>query len=508
MNRQLALGLDRSPNHATSIYATEGPGDYEPANEDLAQHAEAAALFDRSKRGAISRRGHSADVAAAGDRHPRRHHLRVLRVGGEPHPSVRGRGLQPLPGRCGGDVGVRPRRPAGLRSRRPDSGGRERSGNARSRGHGRCPGARRTPRVHASSTSARPFPAKGSTCCWRRTSRHSTAPSDVTLILKTFPNPHNQVGEILERLRASHANPPDVRWIDRDLDDREIQAFYNLADCYVHPARGEGFGLPVAEAMAAGVPVISVAYSGLADFVSDEDGHHHPVHSGTRPDPFRHSPTRSGRSRTARLASEMKRLARHPDDPGSPPAGRRAGELIATRFSWEPRRGGGRTSSPILRRAQELAGGHGHDLELAVRHCREHPLHRGELARSIEFELFADVDGELIDPVAEQGVVRTWKTAGILTSPSWRRPSADGCRSAFTSSSTSGSSSSNAWPTSSIASWRPEGWWSPSTGPRLRDQGELLSLKQIRSTLERVDRLIVHQESDARSSPTSGLPAM
>ena len=92
--------------------------------------------------------------------------------------------------------------------------------------------------------------------------------SDVTLVLKTYPNPHNQVDELLQLLRASHPNPPDVRWIDRDLEDRDLQGLYNLAHCYVHPARGEGFGLPVAEAMAAGVPVISVAHSGLADLVS------------------------------------------------------------------------------------------------------------------------------------------------------------------------------------------------------------------------------------------------
>ena len=61
-----------------------------------------------------------------------------------------------------------------------------------------------------------------------------------------------------------------MRWINRDLDEYEIMGLYNLANCYVHPARGEGFGLPVAEAMAAGVPVISVAYSGLSDIVSEE----------------------------------------------------------------------------------------------------------------------------------------------------------------------------------------------------------------------------------------------
>jgi len=86
--------------------------------------------------------------------------------------------------------------------------------------------------------------------------------SDVSLILKTFPNPHNEVGELLQSLRSQHPNPPDVRWINRDIDEHELKGLFNLAGCYVHPARGEGFGLPIAEAMAAGVPVIAPSYSG------------------------------------------------------------------------------------------------------------------------------------------------------------------------------------------------------------------------------------------------------
>jgi glycosyltransferase involved in cell wall biosynthesis len=96
-----------------------------------------------------------------------------------------------------------------------------------------------------------------------------TGGDDVTLVLKTFPNPHNDVGELLARLRAEWPNPPDVRWIDRDLPDDQLTALYNIASCYVHSARGEGFGLPVAEAMLAEVPVIAVAHGGLADFCDD-----------------------------------------------------------------------------------------------------------------------------------------------------------------------------------------------------------------------------------------------
>ncbi len=49
VNRNVALGLDRRPGLAVSVYATEGPGDYVPARSDLERYPEAAALFARSR---------------------------------------------------------------------------------------------------------------------------------------------------------------------------------------------------------------------------------------------------------------------------------------------------------------------------------------------------------------------------------------------------------------------------------------------------------------------------
>jgi glycosyltransferase involved in cell wall biosynthesis len=93
---------------------------------------------------------------------------------------------------------------------------------------------------------------------------------DVTLVVKTHPNPHNDVAEQLDALRVRFPNGPHVCWINRDLDRSALDALYELADVYVHPARGEGFGLPVAEAMLAEVPVIATAAGGLADLVNSE----------------------------------------------------------------------------------------------------------------------------------------------------------------------------------------------------------------------------------------------
>ena len=41
------------------------------------------------------------------------------------------------------------------------------------------------------------------------------------------------------------------------LEERELVAIYNMADCYLYPSLYEGFGLPIIEAQACGCPVIT-----------------------------------------------------------------------------------------------------------------------------------------------------------------------------------------------------------------------------------------------------------
>ena len=119
--------------------------------------------------------------------------------------------------------------------------------------------------LHISSA----FPRKGIDVLLNSYFDEFTSDDDVTLVLKTFPNQHNTVAEQLKNLVQAHPSAPHVVWINRDLPLDHLGNLYDIADAYVHPARGEGFGLPVAEAMLARVPVISTATSGLADFVDD-----------------------------------------------------------------------------------------------------------------------------------------------------------------------------------------------------------------------------------------------
>jgi UDP-glucose:(heptosyl)LPS alpha-1,3-glucosyltransferase len=49
----------------------------------------------------------------------------------------------------------------------------------------------------------------------------------------------------------------------------DVLDFYGAADLYVSPTREDSFGLPVAEAMACGLPVITSINAGVADLIHD-----------------------------------------------------------------------------------------------------------------------------------------------------------------------------------------------------------------------------------------------
>ena len=88
----------------------------------------------------------------------------------------------------------------------------------------------------------------------------------VRLVIKVFPNPHNSVAEQLARLRAERADLGEIVLVDRDLPDAEMLDLYRHADAIVLPTRGEGFNIPAAEAMAAGIPLIVTGFGGHMDF--------------------------------------------------------------------------------------------------------------------------------------------------------------------------------------------------------------------------------------------------
>jgi tetratricopeptide (TPR) repeat protein len=100
--------------------------------------------------------------------------------------------------------------------------------------------------------------------------------SDVSLIIKDFGGESVYQGQTAETLIAAaqaRPNAPEIVYLDSDMTDRELAGLYTACDCLVHAYRGEGFGLPIAEAMACGKPVVVTNHGAALDFVSNETGY-------------------------------------------------------------------------------------------------------------------------------------------------------------------------------------------------------------------------------------------
>ena len=70
-----------------------------------------------------------------------------------------------------------------------------------------------------------------------------------------------------QRLLALAGERDDIRLVQDRFDDRDMAAFISAFDILISLHRSEGFGLPLAEAMTAGVAVIATDWSGNTDFM-------------------------------------------------------------------------------------------------------------------------------------------------------------------------------------------------------------------------------------------------
>lgn len=116
--------------------------------------------------------------------------------------------------------------------------------------------------LHVSSA----FERKGVDVLLRAYLQAFSADDAVELVIKTFPNPHNQVHAWLDAARAQCSRPARVVIDERSLDAAEMDALYRSAHAVVLPTRGEGFNLPAAEAMARAIPVVTTGFGAQTDF--------------------------------------------------------------------------------------------------------------------------------------------------------------------------------------------------------------------------------------------------
>jgi len=102
---------------------------------------------------------------------------------------------------------------------------------------------------------------------------------DVSLTLRVFwrfpfENTMNHVKGAIQQIKDSYSGRKDfpkiILWTEM-LSEDAIPNLYKSFDCFVLPSRGEGFGLPLIEAMACGVPTVGSSWGGNTDFMTSDN---------------------------------------------------------------------------------------------------------------------------------------------------------------------------------------------------------------------------------------------
>ena len=183
---------------------------------------------------------------------------------------------------------------------------------------------------------------------------------DVCLVVKDMAvytggsNPiRKQVAELCRQ-----PSVPEILFLEQDLSSLEQAGLYTGCSCFVHSYRAEGFSLPVAEAMASGLPVIVTGHGACLDFCDETNAYLIPAREvqlsqkqvygmDTVDNPWWAEPDAQATRSLMRLVYE------HPEDAKT--KGRIARERIEKGFTWQHAREAAEerlktiTSRPILR---------------------------------------------------------------------------------------------------------------------------------------------------------------
>lgn len=99
-----------------------------------------------------------------------------------------------------------------------------------------------------------------------------SAKDDVCLVIKDMGGESFYKGQTAaEYIRQVQRDPnaPEILYLTENMAPGDLPGLYTACDCLVHPYRGEGFGLPIAEAMACSLPVIVTGAGACLDFCDE-----------------------------------------------------------------------------------------------------------------------------------------------------------------------------------------------------------------------------------------------
>lgn len=119
--------------------------------------------------------------------------------------------------------------------------------------------------------------------CWKPSWEYGSNDIDQQISNYATSKKRSKTGQT-EKRRYSRSELARVEWIGsadyphaEELTRTEMRSLYAKADCFVLATRGEGWGLPAAEAMTMGIPTIVTNFSGPTGFATKETSYLIPV---------------------------------------------------------------------------------------------------------------------------------------------------------------------------------------------------------------------------------------
>jgi glycosyltransferase involved in cell wall biosynthesis len=91
---------------------------------------------------------------------------------------------------------------------------------------------------------------------------------EVCLIIKGSKVYGGDLGDTIEKV-SRRSDCARIFYRTDEIASGDLPGLYTACDCYVHPYRSEGYGLPIAEAMACGRPVIVTGAGAARDFTDE-----------------------------------------------------------------------------------------------------------------------------------------------------------------------------------------------------------------------------------------------